>query len=470
MARILIIDDDPDVLETMESLVRRMDHIPTPAASLAEARVGMARNAPDVVFLDISLPDGNGLDFLPTLNELPNPPEIIILTGKGDSSGAELAFNSGVWDYLVKPSPIKEITLSLERALRYREEKRGKAAPVALNLDGAVGMSRSMRKVFDKVALACASNANVLIFGETGTGKELVSRLIHSNSTRASESFVVVDCASLTETLVESTLFGHRKGAFTGAVSDSSGLVKTANRGTLFLDEVGEMPLSIQKSFLRVLQERRFRPVGETREITSDFRLISATNRDLSAMVRQDEFREDLFFRLKTVEITIPPLRERLEDVRPLCINHISKLCEQIHMPLKGFAEDFFRILEGYDWPGNVRELFSILERSLVVSGAEPTLYAKHLPRELRVAATRAQLERREVENVDLFREECVSPVFEETSLPSLKEVRVQTEKTYLQALLREAEGDVPRMMNISGLSRSHLYAKLKKHGFRFEG
>ena len=467
MARILIIDDDRDVLETMQSMLSRLGHDNTPAVSLAEARRALAAAPPDVVFLDIRLPDGNGLDLLPALGELAAPPEVIILTGQGDSSGAEVAFNGGAWDYLVKPSSIKEITLTLERALKYREEKQDKAAPVALDLEGVVGVSRPIREVFDKVALASASDANVLITGETGTGKELISRTIHANSARSRENFVVGDCAALTENLGESILFGHRKGAFTGAFNDSVGLVKTADRGTLFLDEVGEMPLSIQRAFLRVLQERRYRPVGETREVVSDFRLISAPNRDLSAMEEEDRFRKALLFRLKTVELHIPPLRERPEDLRPLCINHVGRLCERYKIPLKGFAADFFTVLEGYGWPGNVRELFNVLERTVVVAGSEPTLYAKHLPRELRIAAAKAHIDRlRPGEAVgDPFLDNGggLAAVFEDTDLPSLKEVKSRVEKTYLEALLRECDGDVGRMTSISGLSRSHLYALLKK-------
>ncbi len=470
MAHILIIDDDHDVLETMESIVSRMGHASVTAGSLSDARRIAQADRPDVVFLDIRLPDGNGLDLLPMLAELPEPPEVIILTGKGDSTGAEVAFNGGAWDYLVKPSSIKEITLSLERAIKYREEKQDKAAPVALDLDGVAGTSRPIREVFDKVAMASASDANVLVTGETGTGKELISRTIHANSARGGEEFVVVDCAALTENLVESILFGHRKGAFTSAFSDSVGLIKTADRGTLFLDEVGEMPLAIQRAFLRVLQERRFRPVGETREVTSDFRLISATNRDLAAMVEEGRFRKDLLFRLKTVEIHIPPLRDRLEDLRPLCIAHVSRLCARYKIPLKGFAADFFHVLEGYDWPGNVRELFNMLERTVVVAGSEPTLYSKHLPRELRISAAKAQLDRRrpgEEGGADPLLEgaETLAPVFEDTDLPSLKEVKSRVEKTYLEAMLRETGGDVARMTAISGLSRSHLYALLKKYG-----
>ena len=287
MANILIVDDDLEVCETMGSLITRLSHDCDHAHTLDKG-LGLARrNGYDVIFLDVRLPDGNGLDILPELMAFSDPPEVIILTGQGDPDGAELAIKGGVWDYLLKPSSVREISLSLGRALKYREEKAGKDAVRSLDLSNVVGASQSMKASFKLLAQAAGSDSNVLITGRTGTGKELFASTIHANSRRRSGRFVVVDCAGLGESLLESTLFGHRKGAFTGAQSDRTGLVKLADGGTLFLDEVGELPLSMQKTFLRVLQERTFRPVGDTREQTSDFRLVAATNRDLDEMVGQ---------------------------------------------------------------------------------------------------------------------------------------------------------------------------------------
>ena len=297
---------------------------------------------------------------------------MIILTGKGDPDGAELAIQRGVWDYLLKPSSTKEISLSLKRALKYRQEKRGEADGAQMDMSRVVGVSPTLRTLLEKVAMAGRSEANVLITGETGTGKELFARTVHGNSNRVGGEFVVVDCASLTETLVESTLFGHRRGAFTGAQADHQGLVRMANKGTLFLDEVGEMPLSVQKSFLRVLQERSFRPVGETREVSSDFRLISATNKNLSRLVDQGRFREDLLFRLMTIHLQLPPLRERMEDIHPLADHHVARLCRHYNLPRKRIDQDVFQVLVSHDWPGNVRELFNVLERAFVASGRDP--------------------------------------------------------------------------------------------------
>ena len=244
----------------------------------------------DLVLLDVGLPDGNGLDAIERLRGVESAPQIIIITDENSRNGAELAIRSGAWDYIQKPGSIHDITLSIIRALEYREQRNAEArAPASrvLKLDGIIGKCPRMRNCFDLVAQAAANDINVLISGETGTGKELFASAIHNNSPRAQKPFVVLDCSALPETLVESILFGHDKGAFTGAEKAREGLVKQADGGTLFLDEVGELPFSVQKAFLRVLQERRFRPIGSAVEIDSDFRLIAATNRDLQNMVHE---------------------------------------------------------------------------------------------------------------------------------------------------------------------------------------
>lgn len=469
MPRILVVDDDTQVRETMESLIGRRGYDCVGVADLSAARTALADGGFDVAFIDVRLPDGNGLDLLPYIKEMATSPEVIILTGQGDPDGAELAIQGGIWDYLVKPSSNKQIILSLERALKYHEEKQSKHETVALNLDNVVGVDPSIRGIFDRTAMAASSDANVLITGETGTGKELFSRVIHANSARNSNEFVVVDCASLTENLLESTLFGHKKGAFTGAQSDHPGLIRLADKGTLFLDEVGEMPLSLQKSFLRVLQERRFRPLGDTKEVTSDFRLISATNKDLEAMTAKGEFREDLLFRLKTIHLDLPPLRRRQEDIQALTVHYINKLCDRYESPLKGFDSEFFDVLEAYDWPGNVRELFNVLERAFIAAGKEQTLYTLHLPHDLRIKVTRRQLENRQQEGAEATASSQEAARRAETSMPdgallSLRDYKEHAEKHYLETLRSRTDGDVKQMIEISGLSRSHLYALLKKN------
>ena len=481
MANILIIDDDREICETLKSLGSRLAHQCASALSLGEGRRLIGGQHFDILFLDVRLPDGNGLDLLPEVTALADPPEIIILTGKGDPDGAELAIQGGAWDYLLKPSSIREISLTLSRALKYREEKKNKGEAENLDLDRVIGTSPRMKACFQLMAQAARSDSNLLITGETGTGKELLARTIHENSGRNAGRFVCVDCASLTESLVESTLFGHRKGAFTGAQDSRGGLIKLADNGTLFLDEIGEMPLSIQKAFLRVLQERTFRAVGDTVEQTSNFRLIAATNRNLDEMVENLEFRSDLLFRLTTMRLPLPPLRQRPEDIRPLAAFKVAQLCQQYGMDEKTMDEKFWETLERYPWPGNVRELFNIIERAVVAAGAEPQLFTMHLPRQLRIQVAKEQIRQmtgsevlsgaggeepdEEVRNIG---QEIFQDIFDKP-LPSLKSFKGASEKIYLSELIRQCGGEIPRILQISGLSRSHFYSLLKKYGLSIQ-
>jgi two-component system, NtrC family, response regulator len=466
MKSVCIIDDDPEVRDTIASLTRKLRLSSDCAGTLEDGMALLSRESFDVLFLDVRLPDGNGLAALPDIKRLPDAPEVIILTGIGDPDGAELAIQEGVWDYLVKPSPIKQIMLTLKRALRYREERRCDRAPVSLTLAGCVTVSPRMQPCLDQVAHAAWSNAAVLITGETGTGKELFARLIHANSSRSKGVFVTVDCAALPETLVESTLFGHKKGAFTGADADRVGLVQLANGGTLFLDEVGEMPLALQKNFLRVLHEKTFRPVGGIHENKSDFRLIAATNRDIEAMVESGQFRRDLYFRLKTIALSLPPLRARSEDIKPLTLSFVDALCAEYSLPQKGFDAEFLAMLEAYDWPGNVRELRNVLERAFLAAGREKTLYSMHLPQDLRIKVTKSTLEKglHGVERPEeVVRSKGVADEPSAVGRQSLKDFKEVMERRYLDGLLREHGRDVATMIEISGLSRSHFYALLKK-------
>ncbi len=488
MGRILIIDDDVQVCETIESLIARTGHEAVSSYNLKDGLARVRNDSFDLVFLDISLPDGNGLDYLQQVKDSSGSPEIIILTGKGDADGAELAIQGGAWDFLVKPSSIKQISLSMSRALEFHAEKQSKAHCVALNLDNIVGKSTEIKSCYDLIAHASGSDANVLVNGETGTGKELFAQTIHDNSRRAINNFVVVDCASLTETLVESTLFGHKRGAFTGAQADRKGLIPLADKGTLFLDEVGEMPLAVQKSFLRVLQERTYRPVGENREFKSDFRLIAATNRDLEAMVKRGEFRQDLLYRIQTIHIYLPALRDRDGDIRELTNFHLARLSHQYGVPPKVAGADFYEVLNNYDWPGNVRQLFNVVEQAFVASGTGNTIYAMHLSDNLRIKMAKSNLQKkgRPVSNDTMRTSGRVesektdnTPVHSQSAfsatvssllgddLPPLKLFKGMAERRYLEELQSRYQGDVPTILKISGLSRSHFYALLKKHNIK---
>lgn len=461
MANILIIDDDQSICVAMSSAIERMGHNVGYALTLKEGLTKVSLTPFDVVFLDVRLPDGNGLKALNKIRRLPSSPEVIVITGEGEPDGAELAIKSGAWDYIQKPTMIREMMLPLVRALQYREEKRKEKPRAALRRQGIVGSSPQIQECLDLLAEAATSEENVLITGETGTGKELFAKAIHKNSRRLEHNFVVVDCTALPHTLVESMLFGHEKGVFTGADKANEGLIRQASGGTLFLDEVGELTPSVQKAFIRVLQERCFRPLGSLREIESDFRLVAATNRDLEKMVETGQFRKDLLFRLKSLVLHLPPLKERSGDIKEIAINYLRKISDESKIERKGFSPEFFHTLEQHDWPGNVRELLSIIERAVVSSKDEPTLFPKHLPTHIRV-----HLARTSVTKMDEVK--AGSGRIPDTQLPKLKDYRdaavVELERNYLQKLILLTGKNIKEACRISGLSRSRLYHLLKQH------
>jgi two-component system NtrC family response regulator len=465
MARILIVDDDDEICDAIANVVERLEHEPVMARTFADGLDAASSADVDVALVDVRLPDGDGLQLLPRLREQPSRPEVIIMTGFGDADGAELAIKNGAWDYVEKPFSVKKLRLALKRALQYQQEKTSRRTPISLERGGIIGDSPALRGALDLMAKAAASDVNTLITGETGTGKELFALAVHLNSERSEQSFVVVDCTALPENLVESVLFGHVKGAYTGADRDQEGLIAQADGGTLFLDEVGELPLEIQKKFLRVLQEKRFRRVGGKRERRSDFRLIAATNRDLDEMAERGRFREDLLFRLRALTIDLPPLRERREDIKPLALHHIATICEQYNTDTKGFSPDFFDVLATHDWPGNVRELNQAMEQAVASAGPEPVLFPKDLPTEIRVSLARKSIG--EPSSMTGLYGDLES--LEE--LPSIKELRdavlAEAEVRYLTELLARTGGDIKECCRISGLSRSRLYSMLKKHDIR---
>jgi two-component system NtrC family response regulator len=460
MAKFLIIDDDFEICEMLLNLVSQMGHGAVCRNTLTAGLKEATSNSYDIVLLDVRLPDGSGLDILPNIRKIRPSPDVIILTGFGDADGAEIAIKYGAWDYIQKPASLKALTLTLQRIIQHRKElKEAKQSTVALKLDSIVGSSARMRLCYDLVAQAASSSTNVLITGETGTGKELFSRAIHKNSSRSDNGFVVVDCAALPETLVGSVLFGHIKGAFTGAESAQDGLVKQAHGGTLFLDEVGELPFSVQKVFLRVLQEQRFRPVGDKDEVKSNFRVIAATNRDLDKMVKSGHFRKDLLYRLKALTINLPPLRERPKDIIDIALFHAIKCCERNHIGSKGFSPEFLEALKSYNWPGNVRELVNSLETALITAEHAHNLLPVHLPEHIRIKAVRASFENQKESFADSKKNGTV-PV----SLPSFREFIESAECKYFQNLISHTQRNIKASCNISGLSRSRLYGLMKKH------
>ena len=455
MAKVLIIDDDLMYCSLLADLVRRQGHAATKTHNLKEGLNRSSQEGFDIVFLDVHLPDGNGLDILPLLKQGPTSPEVIIVTGAGDHAGAEMAIKSGAWDYIAKGASLEEITLPLIRALQYRGGKAVSGNTTPIKVEGIVGQSPPLKACLELLAQASTSEAAVLITGESGTGKELFARAIHANSRRHDHAFVVIDCAALPANLVESELFGHEKGAFTGADRPQQGLVLQAHQGTLFLDEVGELPLTVQSAFLRVLQEHRFRSVGSQKENISDFRVVSATNRNLEAMVEQGAFRNDLLFRLRSLVIELPPLRDCVPDIENIAQYHLEKICRRSGLDTKKFTTEFLDLLTAYHWPGNVRELVNTLEMAVASARNEPNLHRKHMPAHIRIHLARASLTANGSDGPG-----SVYPQL----LPTLAEYRAQTERKYFHDLMDAAQGNIREACKISGLSRSRLYELLQKH------
>ena len=463
MSKILIIDDDKLICRLLTTIFERMDHEVDHALTLRQGLEKLFINEVDVVFLDVNLPDGNGLDAIESIRDCLFPPEIIIMTGNTDPEGAELAMKSKAWDYIQKEGSHKEFKFSLIRALEYRSQKQSKTREKTIKRDAIIGKSKAINECLHKVLKASSSNVAVLITGETGTGKELFAKAIHKNSDQKEHGFIVVDCAALPEHLVESTLFGHAKGAFTGAESDKTGLMKMADKGTLFLDEVGELPLGVQKKFLRALHEKRFRPVGGKKEISSDFRLICATHRDLPHMVKQNKFREDLFFRLFSMNIHLPPLKERKNDIIPLARNYLNRKASISGDPPHKVSPEFFKELEMYEWPGNVRELINTIE--LVCSEAIKgnTLFPHHLPGHIRAFNIRKKIN---AQKEQLSTEKSIFPTQKgPIKIITMKDHIEKSKHDYLKELLAVTKGDIKESCKLSGLSRGHIYRLIQQYG-----
>lgn len=464
MAKILIIDDDTVLCSMLYEQMLAANHKATMAHNLKTGVEKVTSESFDVVLLDVQLPDGNGIEHLPQFKNAPSKPEVIIITGQGEADGAERAIDSGAWSYIEKPHVIRELNLHLTRALQYRQEKKKVTKiPVALKREKIIGSSKILSECLDQVARAASSNVSVLINGATGTGKELFAKAIHNNSNRSEESFVIVDCAALPETLIESTLFGHVKGAFTGADKEQDGLVKHAHQGTLFLDEVGELPMNIQKNFLRLLQEHEYRPVGSTRHQFSNFRLVAATNRNLDKMVDEGTFRDDLLFRLRAFTIVLPPLKDRLEDLRELVCYFISTICQRYGIESKGISTDFIDTLASYDWPGNIRELYQTIEQVFTLPTMGPTCFSIHLPKKIRIRQLHAGLKGNHSEK-EIKAEILQAP----QPLQPWRFHKDECEKKYMNKLRSASGSNVVKACSISGLSRTRLYQLINKYDIPF--
>lgn len=473
MARVLIIDDDPLVCLSIKRCVADMGHEVLTAGDLKEG-LALAATGVDLVYLDLSLPDGHGQNMVEALAACPLHPEVIVVTGMGGNYGAEDSLAQGAWEYIAKPASPAVIRDSLTSVLEYRLSKMANGDDASSKNDtdvwndyGIVGRSALMERVRRLIGRAAGSEAGVLILGETGVGKELVAHAIHANSPRKDGPFIVVDCSNISESLADSVLYGHVKGAFTGAHTDRQGLVAAADGGTLFLDEVGELPASMQKYFLRVLQERTFRPVGSPHEHSSNFRLVAATNRDLETMTNEGQFRSDLLFRLRTVEVHLPPLRERGADIAELAESFVAQTCKRYGLPGKSISPQLAKKLELYPWPGNVRELSNIIEASVIEAGRDPIIYPKHLPSQMRVLFLEKEpqpVHATHAAEAHARQGLTASPRDQEQGgvvMQTYDDYKSKRDKVYFQQLMDVCGYDVTRASYVAGLSVPSIYRHL---------
>ncbi len=375
MRKILVAEDERNLREGIAEAFRDAGHEVIEAEDGEQALEEVRAQLFDLVITDYKMPGIDGLELLRRIRMINDQVAVIMITAYGTVEGAVEAMRLGAYDYIQKPFQLEELELKAERALEHRRlltrlmlaDRR----ELVHRFDNIVGESPAMRRIFDVIAKVAPSNATVLILGETGTGKELIAEAIHRNSQRKDGPFVKVNCAALPENLLESELFGHERGAFTGADRQRIGRFELANEGTLFLDEIATMSLATQAKVLRVLQEREFERLGGTRTIRSDVRLIAATNRDLEEAIEAGEFREDLYFRLNVVTVRMPPLRERKEDIIPLATTFLERFSREMKKPMRGFSPAALRMLTRYNWPGNIRELENTIERAVLMADGE---------------------------------------------------------------------------------------------------
>jgi DNA-binding NtrC family response regulator len=447
---ILLIDDDAAFRNVLGGELRRLGFA-VAMAGTGEEGVRLATEAPpDVVLLDLQLPDTTGLVVLETIRERCADSQVLMLTGHGSIDTAIESMRKGAFDYVVKPCPLDELEVRIGRALE-RQSLQRRAGLLERGLTPAdptgafIGTSRPFRDVVQLIDRVAPTASTVLLTGETGTGKEMAAKLIHARSPRRLRPFVVVECAALQESLLQSELFGHERGAFTGAERVKPGLFEVAHGGTIFLDEIGEVSPTTQVKLLRVLDASTFRRVGATSEIRVDVRVLAATNRDLPAMVRQGSFREDLYYRLSTISIALPPLREREGDVEVLAAHFVARLNERFGSR-KRLGADAAGLLRRHAWPGNVRELLHVIEAAMIVSD-EAEIQARDLPAALREAEARRPAARTE----------------EHPQTGTLEEL----ERAQIEAALAATAGHRARAAQMLGISERNLYRKLKEFGLR---
>ena len=453
-ARILVVEDDDLLRQVTAERLERAGYVVTTASRLAEAREALERQTPDVALLDIKLPDGESTELLEGLRR--SDVVCVMMTAHGTVQSAVEALRAGAVDYMEKPFSFDRLDATLNAALertRLRREVRALRDRTGMGRD-VVGTSPGMEKVFELARrVAPAESTTVLLEGETGTGKGMLAHLIHRLSPRHDGPFVNVTASALAETVMESELFGHEKGAFTDARTMKRGLVELAENGTLFLDEIGEMPLRLQGKLLRFIEEKRFRRVGGTRDLAVDARLIAATNRDLEKEVARGDFREDLYYRLRVFPIRLPPLRERTSDIPALVKTFIDEFNGQFGTRIRAVEPETMRLLERYPWPGNVRELRNMIERSVLLADG-PVLEPEMLPREIADHGARGTT----VAGMAGAEGPVVRLGPDGVDFESL-------ERSLLDEALRRAEGNRTEAGRLLGMSRHQIRNRLKKYG-----
>jgi two-component system nitrogen regulation response regulator NtrX len=443
-SNILIVDDEPTIRDSLKGALEDEGYCAAVAGSGEVCLEILDKRPFDVVLLDIWLPGIDGLETLHQIKQADNAPEVIMISGHGTIETAVRATKLGAFDFLEKPLSLEKTLILVKNAAearRLRVENRDLKRQQPKSV--IAGESIPMKALRQQIALMAPTNGRVLIFGESGTGKELVARAIHAESPRADAMFVEVNCAAIPEDLIESELFGHRKGSFAGASSDKEGKFRKAHAGTLFLDEVGDMSLKTQAKVLRTLDEQSFTPVGGDEVVTVDARVIAATNHDLEEEISKGNFREDLFYRLNVIPFLVPPLRERLEDVPLLALHFLKEFSLQYSRRTKEMTDDAIDALMRYSWPGNVRELKNVIERIVIMNPTVSKLDRKHLP----------------------------PLVYRDTSrkggdgFSTLHQARAAYERDFILKTLDQNHGNVSRTAEVLGLERSHLYRKMKTLG-----